>query len=101
MVKKRSETAIGKKATLSKEADVLADQLADRKYGGPKAERGHGTARGTHSGQPGAESRKCGTAAINHSTTTKTNRRAGAREPRAEEAPAGDDPEFRRRPRQG
>jgi len=38
MVKKRSETAIGKKATLSKEADVLADQLADRKYGGPKAE---------------------------------------------------------------
>ena len=33
MVKKRSETATGKKTNTSKEANLLADQLADRKYG--------------------------------------------------------------------
>jgi hypothetical protein len=35
MVKKRSETATGKKTATSKDADLLADQLADRKYGEP------------------------------------------------------------------
>lgn len=33
MVKKRSETATGKKTNTSKDASLLADQLADRKYG--------------------------------------------------------------------
>ena len=40
MVKKRSETATGKKSTSPKEADKLADQLADRKYGERNPENG-------------------------------------------------------------